>query len=150
MLYPIQRIDEKGILSNIFGTEVFFEFITTPQYHEIDIIKNSLQSKELFINSLTNEIQFQKIEEALANPKLQEKITILQKEIETAICAEVPNAFWEHKKHIVLLPYESDFKESQIPTKARPIAMSPEYIELCKKEIQDLFNKGLIRPSYSP
>ena len=51
---------------------------------------------------------------------------------------------------MVSLPYEKDFNEKQIPTKARPIQMNPELLEYCKKEIQDLLDKRLIRPSHSP
>ena len=51
---------------------------------------------------------------------------------------------------MVSLPYEKDFSENQIPTKARPIQMSPELLEYCKKEINDLLSKKLIRPSHSP
>ena len=51
---------------------------------------------------------------------------------------------------MVSLPYEKDFNEKQIPTKARLIQMSLELLEYCKKEINDLLNKKLIRPSHSP
>ena len=51
---------------------------------------------------------------------------------------------------MVSLPYEKNFNEKQIPTKARPIQMSPELLEYCKKEINDLLSKKLIRPSHSP
>ena len=51
---------------------------------------------------------------------------------------------------MVSLPYEKDFNEKQIPTKARPIQMSPELLEYCKKEINVLLSKKLIRPSHSP
>ena len=51
---------------------------------------------------------------------------------------------------MVSLPYEKDFNEKQIPTKARPIQISPELLEYCKKEINDLLSKKLIRPSHSP
>ena len=51
---------------------------------------------------------------------------------------------------MVSLPYEKDFNEKQIPIKARPIQMSPELLKYCKKEINDLLSKKLIRPSYSP
>ena len=51
---------------------------------------------------------------------------------------------------MVSLPYEKDFNEKQIPTKARPIQMSPELLEYCKKEINDLLSKKLKRPSHSP
>ena len=42
------------------------------------------------------------------------------------MCSELPNAFWERKKHIVEIPYEKDFNEKQIPTKGRPIQMNQE------------------------
>ena len=50
---------------------------------------------------------------------------------------------------MVSLPYEKDFTENQISTKARPIQMNPELLEYCKKEINDLLNKKLIRSSHS-
>ena len=56
----------------------------------------------------------------------------LQKEIESTICSEIPNAFWERKKHVVDLPYEKDFNEKEIPTKARPIQMNPEMEQICR------------------
>ena len=40
---------------------------------------------------------------------------------------------------------KKDFNERQIPTKARPIQMNNDLLENCKKEIEDLLIKGLIR-----
>jgi len=37
-----------------------------------------------------------------------------------------------------------------IPTKARPTQMNSDQVEHCKKEIQTLLDKKLIRPSKSP
>ena len=37
-----------------------------------------------------------------------------------------------------------------IPTKARPIQMNERHLEFCRKEINDLLSKGLIRKSLSP
>ena len=51
---------------------------------------------------------------------------------------------------MVSLPYENFFSEKQIPTKPRSIQMNPELLEYCKKEIKDLLNKKMIRPSHSP
>nr|KYP70658.1 polyprotein [Cajanus cajan] len=51
---------------------------------------------------------------------------------------------------MVSLPYEKDFTDRQIPTKARPIQMSHELVNHCQKEIKDLLSKGLIRKSKSP
>ena len=66
------------------------------------------------------------------------------------VCSDAPNAFWHRKKHIVDLLYVKDFNEKNIPTKARPIQMSVEIVEFCKKEISDLLEKKLIRNSKSP
>ena len=51
---------------------------------------------------------------------------------------------------MVSLPYEKHFTEQQIPTKARSIQMNPELLEYCKKEINDLLSKKLIRPIHFP
>ena len=91
-----------------------------------------------------------KIEEQLANKSLQVKIEDFKNHIITNLCSDLPNAFWHRKKHIVTLPYSKDFSESQIPTKARPIQMSLEDMELCKQEISELLNKNIIRKSKSP
>lgn len=56
----------------------------------------------------------------------------------------------EEKKHIINLPQESDFMESNTPTRARPIEMNQELLELCKKEIQNLVEKKLIRKTKLP
>jgi len=44
-------------------------------------------------------------------------------------------------KHIVDLPYEKDFREKQIPTKARPIQMNEELLQYGQKEIKDLLSQ---------
>ncbi|CAL8994139.1 unnamed protein product [Prunus brigantina] len=69
---------------------------------------------------------------------------------ENQVCAEIPNAFWNIKRHIIELPYEPDFDEKKIPTKARPIQMNARLMEIYKFEIQDLLNKKLIWKSSSP
>lgn len=48
------------------------------------------------------------------------------------------------------LPYEKDFQEQLIPTKARPIQMNEELLQICQKEIKDLLVKGFIRKSKNP
>ena len=57
---------------------------------------------------------------------IQQKISKFQNQIENKICSDLPNAFWARKQHIVDLPYENDFNEKDIPTKARPIQMNFE------------------------
>ncbi|WMV51264.1 hypothetical protein MTR67_044649 [Solanum verrucosum] len=66
------------------------------------------------------------------------------------ICDDHPSAFWNRKKHIVTLPYEDNFSEDDIPTKSCPCQMNVELVEFCKKEIDNLLQKGLIKPSKSP
>ena len=85
-----------------------------------------------------------KIKNQLSNTILQEKISNLQKEIEKSICSSLPNAFWDRKTHIIDLPYENNFDERNIPTKARPTQMNNEVLNHCKKKIGELINKKLI------
>lgn len=51
------------------------------------------------------------------------------------------------EKDIVEIPYEKDFNEKNIPTKARLIQMYHELLEHCEKEIQELLDKKLIKKS---
>ena len=95
-------------------------------------------------------MKYKKITEQLSDKLLQSKIDNFQKMLINDVCSDVPNAFWHRKKHIVDLPYDKDFDEKNIPTKARPIQMKVENVEFCKKEIHDLFEKKLIRNSKSP
>ncbi|HET6457955.1 MAG TPA: reverse transcriptase family protein, partial [Nitrosopumilaceae archaeon] len=84
------------------------------------------------------------------NPLIQQKIKNFEAKIVNDLCSDIPTAFWHRKKHIVTLPYVKDFNERNIPTKARPIQMNHEVMEFCKKEIEDLLHKGIIRHSKSP
>ncbi|XP_070034520.1 uncharacterized protein [Nicotiana tomentosiformis] len=79
-----------------------------------------------------------------------EKIKLISEQIAIDICAEHPSTFWNRKKHIVTLPYEDNFSKNDIPTKSRPCQMNAELVEFCKKEIDSLLSKGLIKPSKSP
>jgi len=81
---------------------------------------------------------------------LQKQIFDIEQLINSKICSDLPNAFWQRKQHIITLPYGKDFNEKQIPTKARPTQMNAELLEYCKKDIQTLLEKKLIRPSKSP
>ncbi|XP_075097900.1 uncharacterized protein LOC142175220 [Nicotiana tabacum] len=54
------------------------------------------------------------------------------------------------EKPISFIPYEDNFTEDDIPTKSRPCQMNAELVEFCKKEIDSLLSKGLIKPSKSP
>ena len=111
---------------------------------------NAIHLKQNVLNSLQEEVSYLRIEEQLRNPNIQNKILDLKQIIKSKICADLPNAFWERKQHIITLPYEKEFNEKQIPTKARPTQMNAELLEYCKKEIQSLLEKKLMRPSKSP
>ena len=97
-----------------------------------------------------SEIIYERIADQLTDLILNHKIKVFSQQIETEFCTNLLTAFWHRHQHIVQLPYEKDFNERQIPTKARPIQMNNELLEHCKKEIEDLLNKGLIRKSKSP
>jgi hypothetical protein len=113
-------------------------------------VKDILLKKEKQLCFLKEEISLLNINEQLENYDIKKKIKSLEQEFTTEICNDLPNAFWDRKKHVVSLPYIDDFNESQIPTRARPAQMNNDYLNLCKKEIQSLLDKGLIRHSKSP
>ena len=48
-------------------------------------------------------------------------------------------------EHNIESACEKDFNEKDIPIKARPIQMNKELMKYCKKEIQELLDKGKIR-----
>ena len=151
-LYPFQ-IDSQGLRTKYNNQEILFEFIRGIEVKEINQVQDFislLQQKQKHVKFLKKEIQYKGTEENLKSEQIQERIKQIHQQIENNLCSSIPNAFWNRKQHMVSLPYEKDFNEKQIPTKARPIQMNPELLEYCKKEIQDLLDKNLIRPSYSP
>ena len=89
------------------------------------------------------------VEEQLACKNIQAEIRRFKEKLKQEVCSNLPTAFWHRKKHEVALPYVKDFKEKDIPTKARPIQMNHELMDVCKAEIEDLFRKGIIRNSKS-
>ncbi|KAL4199047.1 hypothetical protein AMTRI_Chr03g142980 [Amborella trichopoda] len=137
LLYPL-TIDQTGISSTIQNTPIHFNFIHKPKLKEINNVKSQLQNKEKFLCTLKQELKYKSIEEQINTPSIQQKIQSIQHHIETSICSEHPNAFWERKKHSISLPYEQGFEEKQIPTKARPIQMNTILLDMCQKEITDL------------
>ncbi|XP_028059089.1 uncharacterized protein LOC114262873 [Camellia sinensis] len=150
LLMPITKIDTIGIHTEIDNQIIIFEFITSPYTKELDQISDLMSLKQNQINFLQKEISFLTTEQRIQQTAFQQKIKLLEKEFQNEICSDVPNAFWDRKKHLVALPYEPTFDEKKIPTKARPSQMKKEYMELCKTEINTLLQKKLIRPSRSP
>ncbi|CAN4081829.1 unnamed protein product [Withania somnifera] len=106
--------------------------------------------KQKHINSLQMEIYSLNIDSILKSPKIQEKIKLISERLAVDICFDHPSAFWKRKKHIVTVPYEEEFNENNIPTKSRPCQMNTKLVEFRKKEIDNLLQKGLIKPSKSP
>ena len=142
-LYPF-GIDSQGLKKKYNNQEILFEFIKGIKVKEINQVQdfiNLFQQKQQHVNFLKKEIQYKKTEENLKSKQIQDRIKQIQQQIENNLCSSIPNAFWNRKQHMVSLPYEKDFNEKQIPTKARPIQMSPELLEYCKKEINDLLSK---------
>lgn len=146
--------DYDGIRTTLLDTELFFPLLRPLPSHEQQRIKDETIFKINRLSShlhyLQGDVQLKRIEQTLKTPEMLSKISILQKKFENEICSELPNAFWERKKHLVELPYIPSFDEQNIPTKARPIQMNHEMMEICKTEINHLLEKGIIRPSNSP
>ena len=140
------NITSNGIFTKYLGETISFPFLRKPISKRLNLI----QTKQNQINFLKEEISFKNIENHLSKTEVQKKIQNLLEHIQTSICSDLPNAFWQRKKHVVNLPYEKDFHERQIPTKARPIQMNEDLLIHCKKEINDLLAKGLICKSKSP
>ncbi|GAV86389.1 hypothetical protein CFOL_v3_29820 [Cephalotus follicularis] len=111
---------------------------------------NLIKTKENHLYFMKQEISNKRLEEQLQTSQIQEKIISLKINITNNFCLDLPDAFWHRKCHVVSLPYEKDFSERNIHTKARPIQMTYELMEHCKKEIEELLTKKLIRPSKSP
>jgi len=153
LLYPFQ-VTEKGLIKNTMGKEICFKFIKPPRIRELNLLKESsishIEGKRKQINLLNKEIRFKRAEEQLKNHYIQTIIKEYEEKIEKEIYETNPTTFWHRKKYIVALPYIDNFDEKQIPTKARPIQMNQQYLEYCRKEIQEYLDKGLIRPSKSP
>ena len=96
---------------------------------------NFIHKKTQQIQFLKEEISHKRIEEQLNNSYIQNQINQFKELIEKDICVSIPNAFWKRKQHC---------------HKARPIQMNVELLQYCHKEIQELMQKRLIRPSKSP
>ncbi|KAA0066357.1 Enzymatic polyprotein [Cucumis melo var. makuwa] len=138
-LYPFHVID-KGIVSKKFDKEITFEFthLVTPKYisnieEEVRQFINRIARKEKQIKFLQDDIKTCKVAIEIQKPPVQSKIQNFQKQLKKEVCSNLPNGFWDRKKHMVTLPYEDEFKEAQIPTKARPIQMNKDLVKAEKE-----------------
>uniref|UniRef100_A0A0A0LU92 Peptidase A2 domain-containing protein n=1 Tax=Cucumis sativus TaxID=3659 RepID=A0A0A0LU92_CUCSA len=138
-IYPFY-VTKEGIMSKKFDKEITFEFTqpVTPRYisnieEEIRQFINRIAKKEKQIEFLQDDIKGCKVASAISKPLIQQKIQNFQQRLEKEVCSNLPNAFWDRKKHMVTLPYKEGFKESQIPTKARPIQMNRDLVKPGRK-----------------
>ena len=60
---------------------------------------------------------------------------MIKKLFKDYVCTDMSNPFQDLKQHMVELPYEKDFDEINIPTKACPVQMNKELLELWKKNL---------------
>ncbi|GAV76193.1 hypothetical protein CFOL_v3_19668, partial [Cephalotus follicularis] len=132
------KIKAEGITTKIFQQKILFAFNEKPITKDINLLKTFSLFKEHSVNLIH-----------LQNSQIKEKINLLKNNIINKLCSDLPDAFWHRKRHMVSLPYKKDFTKQNIPTKEIPIQMTYELIEHCKKEIHELLNKKLIRPSKS-
>ncbi|GAV85994.1 hypothetical protein CFOL_v3_29428, partial [Cephalotus follicularis] len=142
------KVKIEGITTKIFQQKILFALNEKPITKDINLLKifslfkehyvNLIKTKENHLYSMKQEVSNKKLENQLQTSQIKEKIDSLKNNIVTPWC------------HMVSLPCEKDFTEQNIPTKARPIQMTYELMEHCKKEIQELLSKTLIRHSKSP
>ena len=140
-IYPI-RVDNQGLRTTLLDKEILFEFTDLLDEKSINTLRDQvIKAKENQLNLLRQEINLVRIEEQLKGKKTQDVVERFKNKIVGEVYSNIPNAFWHRKQHEVELPYEPDFSEKNIPTKARPIQMNKELLSYCEKEIQNLLDK---------
>ena len=93
-------------------------------------VSDLISAKTAHIKYLQEEIRYKKVEDQLACKILQEEIRKFEEKLKQEVCSDLPTAFWHRKRHEVALPYVKNFNEKDIPTKARPIQMNQELMNL--------------------
>ncbi|KAG5573563.1 hypothetical protein H5410_063329 [Solanum commersonii] len=146
-IYPFTNINAKGFSATYKNQDISYTFITEPISRYINAL---IEMKQKHVDYLQLEIFSMNIFDTLKSAKVQEKIKLISEKMAIDICADHPSAFWNRKKHIVTLPCEDDFSEENIPIKSRPCQMNTELVEFCKKQIDNLLQKSLIKSSKSP
>jgi len=150
-IYPF-TVTEIGIKTG----NVIFEFIKPVKHMEIKRIKDRKEQNFLLqincrigqINFIKEEIKYKRTENDII--KYKEELSKLPDKLEKEICADQPTAFWHRHSFEISLPYEDNFSDKLIPTKAKPVQMNKQTLDHCKNEIEELLEKRLIRPSKSP
>ena len=111
-----------------------FPFVEKPKKRNLNLIKahsiydfkiNALiKVEQTHLMHLKQDVNLQSIQNQLQTDLMKSKISNFQRQIKNEVFCDLPNAFWDRKQHIIDLPYENDFDEKQIPTKARPIQIN--------------------------
>ena len=148
-------MDNEGITTHPFRQPIKFSFLRSPEPREINVLQDISISKMLnLINKKIQHLEYLKvdlnyrwIEEQLENKTLMRRIALFEEKLKQEVYSDLFTAFWHRKRHVVSLPYVKNFKEKEIPTKARPIQISQELIGFCKTVIEDLVSKNIIRKS---
>lgn len=94
-------------------------------------MKEHLIFKEKHIKFLQKDVQLLNISSQINSPEIKLSVDQISKRILQEICSDLPNAFQDRRQHVPL-PYEKDFDESKIPTKAHPAQMNYELLKYCK------------------
>ena len=157
LLYPFIT-DSEGITTHPFGQPVKFKFLRNLEPREISSLQdvsvsktlNLISAKTQHLKHLKDDLRYKKVEEQLTYKVIQTEIRKFEEKLKQKVYSDLPTAFWHRKRHEVTLPYVKDFKENDIPTKARPIQMNQELMDICRAKIEDLLKKGIIRKSKSP
>ncbi|KAG5577376.1 hypothetical protein H5410_057510 [Solanum commersonii] len=107
---PNTRIcQNKGFSATYKDRDISYTCITNPISRDINAFINM---KQEHVDSLQLELFSINIFDTLKSIKVQEKIKLISEQIAVDICADHPSALWNHKKHIVTLPYEDNFSEN--------------------------------------
>ena len=121
------------------------EHLSQPFHWNITLVDSELNTPTIVYSSSDQSTSSDKTQGPIYDFGPLSLQKVFRQQIEIEICSNLSTAFWHRHQHIVQLPYEKNFNERQIPTKARPIQMNNDLLENCKKEIEDLLIKGLIR-----
>ncbi|GAV89547.1 Peptidase_A3 domain-containing protein, partial [Cephalotus follicularis] len=153
------KVKIEGITTKIFQQKILSAFNEKPITKDINLLKtfslfkeHSVKTKENHLYFMKQQVSNKKLEnqlQTLQTSQIKEKTDSLKIKMINNLCSDLPDAFLHRKCHMVSLPYEKDFTEQNIPTKTKPIQMTYELMKYCKKEIQELLNKKLIKPNKS-
>ena len=143
-------VNKDGIHTIIKGEPSIYKFNEQPIYSILNQIKDTIKNKTKFICELREEIYCKRIKEKIQDKNFQNSIKNFQENLEKEICLDFSTTFWHTRTHQVSLPYIKEFREENIPTKARLIQMNERLLEICEKELEELVDKKLIKNSSSP